>query len=1064
MEHLNRRLDIRVSQAGNRLRSRRIDAQQPTPFNQWRQFACTLSLAVFFALLFSACTTPTPTALPPSSTVTAQPTAPASEPLYLAIIWHQHQPIYFRDPQTGIYAKPWVRLHAAKDYLDMVTTVEKYKDVHVTFNITPSLIRQLDDLAAGAKDLYQVMAEKPAAALTNADKEFLLRRFFDINPKIIARFPRYKELADLRKGATDTQIADALKAYATQDYLDLQVLFNLAWSDPDWLAQPPLQTIVAKGKGFSEADKKIVFDEHLRIIKQVIPEHAQAQQAGQIQVTMTPYAHPILPLLYNTDLAKIAMGNTSLPQPRFSHPEDAIAQLKRGIESYQSHFNQPPRGMWPAEGAVAQEIVKMVSDNGIQWMASDEQVLAKSIGLDDFTRDSHDTIQQADKLYRTYNVQYEDQRPVTILFRDHVISDKVGFEYSGTPGDKASDDFMARLRAIKDRLKAEGATGPHLVTVLLDGENAWEYYDNDGKEFLNTLYTKLAAAQDIKTVTPSEYIALHPAAPKIDKLWAGSWINHNFDTWIGEDEENRAWDYLRRTRDELDKFVYGQKPATQKQIDQAFEAMYAAEGSDWFWWFGDDQDSGDDAAFDDQFRSYLTEVYRALGVDPPDFLYVPILYRFAADPPKKIEGMFSPKIDGEISPVDEWAKGAVYSGTAKSLIAATVVGYNAQNIYLRLDATKPWKEIDPNLFVGVYLSAPKAKQFNSFSRYGIQTKTSLGFGASHEIAIQFKNNAVSATVSLAQGDNTWDKSDVQAIVAANDRVIELALPWASLGDVSAGDNVLVLATFVSGGAQIATAPSDGAARIVLPDLSNIAMFLTVKDAKGDDKGPGSYTYPTDAVFKPGNFDIDEFAVGADDKNIVFRFKLNGPIDNPWGSPNGLAVQTLDVYIDVDHKPGSGSRMLLPGRNAAVSSEDAWDYAIWTEGWTPGMYKVGSDGKPVKMDVPLKIIVDPVARTVTLRLPKDAIPGDPKTFGYLGVMLGQEGFPAAGVWRVRDVEPNAAQWRFGGGAQDTNHTRIIDVAWDGTPSQEELLTKYKSSQESALELIPSDDFAQLRMTR
>lgn len=1025
-------------------------------------------LFAFLVLFLTACGTPTapvPPTQTPTPVVTPTPTVKPEEPLYLAIIWHQHQPLYFKDPQTGIYAKPWVRLHAAKDYLDMLTTVERYKDIHVTFNITPSLIRQLDDLADGAKDLYQVMAEKPAAALTDADKEFILRRFFDINPKIIARVPHYKELADLRKGASDAQIADALKAYETQDYLDLQVLFNLAWTDPDWLAQPPLKALVEKGKGYDEADKPIIFAEHLRIIKQVMPEHAKAQQAGQIEVTMTPYAHPILPLIYNTDLAKVAMGNDApLPRPRFSHPEDAIAQVKRGVEFYRAHFSQAPRGMWPAEGSVAQEIVKMVSDAGIQWMASDEEVLAKSIGIDGFTRDSKDTVQPADKLYNTYSVQYEDQRPVAIVFRDHLISDKVGFEYSGTPGDKAADDFIARIRAIKDRLKAEGASGPHLVTVLLDGENAWEYYGNDGKEFLNTLYSKLAAAKDIKTVTPSEYLAMYPTTSKIDKLWAGSWINHNFDTWVGEDEENRGWDYLRRARDELDKYVYGQKQATPEQMAKAFDAVYAAEGSDWFWWYGADQDSGDDAAFDDQFRNYLAEMYRALGQEPPDFVYVPIIARLAGEPPKKIEGMFTAKIDGQISPADEWAKGAVYSNASSNLIAATAVGYDAQNIYLRLDAAKPWKEIDSDLFVAVYLASPKAKEFNAFSRYGLATKSSLGFGASHEIAIQIKNGAATAAFNIAKGDNAWEKHDGPAQVAVGDRLLEVALPWTALGELDAGDNVYVLSVLAQGGKESARSPQSGAARLVWPDISTLTTLLTIKDPKGDDRGPGNYTYPTDGVFKPGNFDIAEFVVGMDNKNLVFRFKLNGPIENPWGSPNGLAVQALDVYIDVDHKPGSGARMLLPGRNAAVSAEDAWDYVIWAEGWTPGFYKVGAEGKPVKVDTALKITVDPVARTVTLRVPKDAIPGDPETFGYLGVMLGQEGFPAAGVWRVRDVEPAAAQWRFGGGPKDTNHTRIIDVAWDGTPSQEELLSAYKPSRETALEKVPPDDFAQLKVVR
>ncbi|MEW6232192.1 MAG: glucodextranase DOMON-like domain-containing protein [Chloroflexota bacterium] len=1025
-----------------------------------------ITLLTTIVTLLPACDiAPARTGTPALTPTAAATVTPAEEPLYLAIIWHQHQPLYYKDPQTGIYAKPWVRMHAVKDYLDMATLVEKYPKLHVTFNLTPTLIKQLDDLNAGAKDMYQVLAEKPADRLTDDDKRYILRRFFDANPKIIKRFPGYQELADRRQGADDAQIEAALKSYSTQDFLDLQVWFNLAWMDPDYQAQEPIKGLIAKNKNFAETDKLIIFKEHARILKDVIPEHAKLQKAGQIEVTMTPYAHPILPLLYNTDLAKIAMGDAPRPKPRFSYPQDAIAQVKKGVEEYQKHFGQAPRGMWPAEGAVAQEIVKMVSDNGLEWMASDEEVQAKSLGMDGFTRDGKDVVREADKMYQPYLVQYQAERPVAIIFRDHLISDKVGFTYSGMNGTKAAEDFLSRILAIKEQLKKEGARGPHLVTVLLDGENAWEYYDNDGKEFLNALYTKLTETKQIQTVTPSEYLAKHPATRKIENLWPGSWISHDFSTWIGEDQENRGWDYLRRTRENLDKYILGQKQADQATIDKALEAMYAAEGSDWFWWYGADQDSGDDASFDQMYRSTLANVYAILGETPPDFVYVPIIARMAPPPTRPIQGMFTPNIDGYVQPL-EWDKAGLYPGKPGDLVAASYFGFDAKSIYLRLDAAKPWTEIDPNLFVGVYFSSPRAKEANSFSRYGQKTKASLGFGATHEVAVQFKAGTPAATVSLAKGDNEWERLDAQVRVGAKDKVLELAVPWAALGEPETGDNVYLLATVAKDESELASAPSAGAAKVVVPDLGTIQAIVQVKDPKGDDRGPGSYTYPTDGVFKPSVFDIDEFIAGQEEKNLVFRFKLHGPIDNVWGSPNGLSVQTLDVYIDQDHQVGSGSTLLLPGRNARLAPEDAWDFAIWAEGWTPGVYKPGPDGKPVKLDAALKISVDSVARTVTMRVPKEAFGGDPKAWGYLGVLLGQEGFPQSGVWRVRDVEPTAAQWRFGGGPSDTNHTRIIDLAWpaDKKPTQEEILGKYTPTQEGDPDKIDSKSYCLLPMLR
>ncbi|MFN2227089.1 MAG: hypothetical protein ACK2UY_12290, partial [Anaerolineae bacterium] len=283
-----------------------------------------LYVLLILALLLAGCgETPTPeptdTPVPATATPTAVSEAPADEPtaelpaelppdvgepIYLAIIWHQHQPLYFKDPETGVYQKPWVRLHAAKDYVDMAAILEDHPGIQATFNLTPSLLRQLNDLAAGAQDLYQVHTEIPAAELTAEQKEFIRSRFFDINPKIIARFPRFQEIADNR---------DNSDGWDTQTWLDLQVLFNLGWTDPDWLAQEPLAGLVDKGRDFAEEDKATVLQEHARLVEEVIPLHKRLQDEGRIEVTMTPFFHPILPLLLDSDLAAVAVPDIELP-------------------------------------------------------------------------------------------------------------------------------------------------------------------------------------------------------------------------------------------------------------------------------------------------------------------------------------------------------------------------------------------------------------------------------------------------------------------------------------------------------------------------------------------------------------------------------------------------------------------------------------------------------------------------------------------------------------------------------------------------------------------------------
>ncbi len=1040
-----------------------------------------LSLVLIVMLLLTSCG-PKPT---PEPAATATPTAaPTQEPaaedvIYLAIIWHQHQPVYFKDPQTGIYAKPWVRLHAAKDYVDMAAMLKAYPKVHVTFNLTPSLIRQLDDLQAGTKDTYWVHTEIPADQLTDEQKSFILRYFFDINPKIIQRFPRYVELRDKRPA----DVKD-VNAYTTQDYLDLQVLFNLGWTDPDFLAQPPLAELVAKERNFTEADKAVVLEEHKRLIAQVIPIHKELQDAGQIEVTMTPFAHPILPLLIDTGLAKIAMPSAELPAPAFRYGQDAVEQLERGVQLYQEHFGVAPRGMWPAEGSVDQLIVNMVGLAGLRWMASDEGVLAKSIGLDGFTRNPKDVVQQADKLYRPYTVVGSRNIPVAMVFRDVVISDKVGFTYSGLPGKAAAKDFINRIHAIREQLKAENATGPHLVTVILDGENAWEYYDNDGKEFLNTLYQLLSEDKTIVTVTPSEYLDKFPSEPsaKIDNLWAGSWINHDFSTWIGEDEENRAWTYLAQVREFLSKYERGQRQAPSAEaLEKARTYMLIAEGSDWFWWYGTDQNSGADEDFDKQYRDTLKQVYLALGETPPDWLDVPIIAQAPASAQQAAKALITPQLDG-VAGEGEWDAAGYYEAAGGAMASGSLpltrlyYGFDAQHLYLRVDAAYAWgalaagQSAEARTVLGFYLLPPgPAKAQTVFSRYGRPT-TILGFGATRLAVVTLDAQAklVEAQFYAFDGE-TWSPTGDTFAVAfdPNGQVLEAALPLAVLApQADSGDRIQLRAVLSQGVGEtlqdVQILPTSGPSLVVVPDLGLTTPVLEVTDPSNDDHGPGSYTYATDAVFQPGVFDATAFNVSYDDENIVFRFSLRGPLQNPWGSPNGVSVQTFDVYIDKDG-PASGERLLLPGRNAALSKDYAWDYVIWVEGWTPAVYVPSAEG-PKKIDAPLTIIADPGQSKVTIKVPKAILGDNPQDWAYAAMVLGQEGFPASGVWRVRDVEASAQQWRFGGAPADANHTRIIDLIWPAnlTPTQEEMLSTYKPA--ASVDGLGPDDFAQIGMLK
>jgi alpha-amylase/alpha-mannosidase (GH57 family) len=1014
--------------------------------------------------------TSAPTAAPtvaPTAAPTVQPTAaPAESPLYLSIIWHQHQPLYFKDPQTGVYQKPWVRLHAAKDYVDMAAMLEKYPDIQATFNLTPSLLRQLQDLENGAKDLYEVYTLIPADNLTDQDKTFIANRFFDINSKIIARFPRYQAIANDRTNSASWDI---------QTWRDLQVLFNLAWTDPDWLAQEPLASLVTKAQNYAEEDKATVLKEHARLVAEVIPLHQRLQDAGRIEVTMTPYYHPILPLILDTNEAKIAVPDIVLPN-RYTYGFDAKAQIKLGVDYYQKLFGRAPRGMWPAEGAVAQDIVGMVAQAGIQWMASDEEVLARSLGKTSFSRNSQEVVQDSGALYRPYVVgnQYNQ---MYIIFRDKVISDKVGFTYSGTPGAAAAQDYVNRILAIRDQLAQSGATGPHLVSVILDGENAWENYANDGKEFLNRMYQLLQEEQKkgtIRTITPSEFVSQFADQPRIETLWAGSWVSPDFLTWIGEPEENTAWNYLGEVR----AFVERKKMALDADtLAKVMDQIYAAEGSDWFWWFGSDQNSGDDASFDLQFRLTLQRVYEIVGQPVPTFLKVPIIAQTPQAPAASATGIISPTIDG-VAAQGEWDKAGYYleaggvQATPSQIASQVWYGFDKDNLYLRLDSRRPWADVGAETRIGFYLTQKGGGPDSPFSRIGAD-QTLLGFNANALAEVTVKGKEAMATFYLVGDDGKYKDAGSKLPVGVSGSTLELAVPYAILGKPDAGDT-LKLRTVISEGEQrdIQVVPGQGPAALVVPDLGLTQPILTIVDPEKDDYGPGSYTYPTDTVFPAGAYDITEFAVAQDTNNLIFRFTFAGALNNTWGAPNGMGIHTLDVYIDTSD---GGERKLLPGRNAALPKGSGWEFAIWAEGWTPGLYvpPAASETQPTQFGdaSTLNIVSDPGQNRITIRVPKkvfadrlgvavDAL--NPASWSYLGAVLGQEGYPASGVWRVRDVLPTAQQWRFGGAPNDTNHTRIMDLAWpaDATPTQADILSTYPASQEKSMDALGPDDFAQV----
>lgn len=986
-------------------------------------------------LLFASCVSTVP------------PRQAEDDVIYLNLVWHQHQPQYYPDPETGIITRPWVRMHAQKDYYDMAALLAEYPQVRATFNLTPVLLRQIDQFLQGAKDIYWVLAEKPAEQLTDEEKRFILTRFFDANwDNIVKRFPRYRELLAKRGDGSSESIDTAIESYTEQDFRDLQIWFNLAWFDPSFLSQDPLAALVAQDRDFSEDQKQIVFEEALRVISQVVEIHRELQDKGQIEVTTTPYAHPILPLLYNTDLVEANDPTAEVP-PRFSYPNDAIAHLQKSVEQYTESFGRRPRGLWPAEGSVAQEVVRIIANAGFTWMASGEQVLARSLGIDGFTRDAQGTVREADDLYRPYYVTDKDGQQVAIVFRDLRISDLIGFEYSGTPPQQAVADFIGRIERIEARLAEQGAEGPHLVSIILDGENAWEHYPNDGIEFLSGLYETLSSHPTIRTITPSEYLALFPEQRNIEDLWPGSWFSPDFGTWIGEPEETLAWTYLERVRRHLAKYdIQQREEATEAELAAALDFMYLAEGSDWFWWYGSDQDSGVDEYFDEGFRALLRGVYTSLGDDVPAFVDVPIIPERPVQPERAPRGPIEPTIDG-VATEAEWDDAGYYQvrggamARAEEQISALYYGFNADSFLFRIDGRTNWDSFADGA-VTVHFSLP-GQEFNSpVSLSG----TVLGFRAGFAASIDYRSGA--ASLSAVNRFGEWADPSPLSTASVSKRTIEISIPIEALTDVQPGDAMNAKALLSDASGDRAVVPALGPVRAVIPDLGNTEPILTVIDAVGDDNGPGTYAYPTDAVFVPGSYDITEFAVAQNDRNLVFTFTVNAPIGNPWGSPVGLSIQTFDVYIDTDG--AAGADHLLEGRNASLNS-GGWDLAVWVEGWNQKLLVPNAQGDPVETaGNPVRVVVDAANATVSILVPKTALADAlgvgqpdlaPEAWRYTAAVLSQEGYPSAGVRRVRDVQESATQWRIGGATDPDTATRILDLVLpaEGQMSQNEALS-------------------------
>ncbi len=623
----------------------------------------------------------------------------------VVFLWHMHQP-YYVNPVTRTAMMPWVRLHSVKGYLDMVSVIEDFPRIRVNFNLTPVLLLQIKELIEGEiSDLWLEWTRKPAAELNDDEKFAILENFFKIHwDNLVKPFPRYWELLN-KRGLTfyADEVRRGLRYFTTQEFLDLQVWFNLAWCGytADKLF-PELKQLRAKGRDFTEQEKQRVLDIHLEIMRLVLKKYADAESRGQVELTTTPFFHPILPLVYDSQFAERCLPGRKFPN-RFRWPQDAASHLTLAVEQHAKLFGKKPRGLWPSEGSIAPELIPLMQQVGIQYFCSDEENLFNSIKLDPAYKNQHlDHLE----LFQGWRI-HSDGAAVNAVFREKPLSDFIGFMAAKNDAKQAATHLLHHLTHIANLVPRD--TG--LIPLILDGENAWETFADGGESFLRAFYGGIEKESErLTSCTIEDYFQRNPPKRQLTTLHTGSWISSNFDIWIGEDEENRAWDLLGEARAFLQRQIDA-GVLDEAQQGKAFFEIYAAEGSDWFWWYGPDFHTDNDDLFDGLFRQHLKNVYLICGALIPPELEVPITRAKAVQVYERPRELISPNIDGRASSYFEWIgagcyeagseQGAMYR--AERIAEKMYFGFSEEALYVRLDLVK----LQPNTSLTLIFFEPR---------------------------------------------------------------------------------------------------------------------------------------------------------------------------------------------------------------------------------------------------------------------------------------------------------------------------------------------------------------------
>ncbi len=604
--------------------------------------------------------------------------------LSIAFIWHFHQPPYQEDFSKD-FLMPWTRLHATKDYLDMLYRVDDFKNLKLNFNISPTLADSLERYANGFHDIHSRLLISDIKDLDERDLGFILNNFFDANYNnlILAR-KYYAELYNKRYATENIMVDD----FSPQEYSDIMANFTLAWIDKKFLKiYPELKTLSEKEKHYTLEDRIKIYEYSLKIIKDIIPKFKEYQKKGKIEISTNPYYHPILPLLIDAHELYCPCGE-NIPKKPEKMEEDAVAQTKKSLDKFEKLFGARPKGIWLSEQCISEKTVRMLGDLGVKWTVTDVGILANTINKE-FARGFDGNLEDPFDLCINYKLKGDN---TNILFSDSFVANLVGFGYGSYEAQVAANDLYDKIKTIQDKLQKSPRKSA-ILTIAMDGENCWESYPNDGDEFLNLLYELITKDSSLETVLISDYLEKTENSIKLKTIASGSWINRNFNLWIGEPVKNLAWSYLGRAREDIQRFCA--KCKDKSMIDKAKEEIYIAQGSDWFWWYGEPNDSGRDHIFDHLFRTHLKNAYQILERPAPKEFDIPLISA-VGKPIRHPKGHITPSVTGKTSAkISEVLENAGYiflpdSPTfgSNKIIKGIHFCNDNENLYLRFEMDK----------------------------------------------------------------------------------------------------------------------------------------------------------------------------------------------------------------------------------------------------------------------------------------------------------------------------------------------------------------------------------------